>query len=135
MYSAITITTITPLTLSAMPKLLRQSATQKIRQLKRMPLFSTESKISNISSPMQKNMTNAPVFIDRDQKWVKKVMNAVHKTPFSRVKSLLRILRKKKPAQRVISRVSRRKTKYSAFLRERLPLRPFIRSRNLTETT
>ena len=33
-------------------------------------------------------MTNAPVFIDRDQKWVKKVMNAVHKTPFSRIKSL-----------------------------------------------
>ena len=38
--------------------------------------------------PDTKNMTNAPVFIDRDQKWVKKVMNAVHKTPFSRVKSL-----------------------------------------------
>lgn len=38
--------------------------------------------------PDAKNMTNAPVFIDRDQKWVKKVMNAVHKTPFSRVKSL-----------------------------------------------
>ena len=38
--------------------------------------------------PDAKNMTNAPVFIDRDQKWVKKVMNAVHKTPFSRIKSL-----------------------------------------------
>lgn len=38
--------------------------------------------------PDAENMTNAPVFIDRDQKWVKKVMNAVHKTPFSRIKSL-----------------------------------------------
>lgn len=38
--------------------------------------------------PDAKNMTNTPMFIDRDQKWVKKVMNAVHKTPFSRIKSL-----------------------------------------------
>ena len=38
--------------------------------------------------PDAKNMTNAPVFIDRNPEWVKKVMNAVHKTPFSRIKSL-----------------------------------------------
>lgn len=38
--------------------------------------------------PDAKNMTNTPTFIDRDQQWVKKVMNSVHKTPFSRIKSL-----------------------------------------------
>lgn len=38
--------------------------------------------------PDAKNVSNAPMFIDRDQKWVKKVMNAVHKTPFSRIKSI-----------------------------------------------
>ena len=35
-----------------------------------------------------KNVTNAPMFIDRDQSWVKKVMAAVHRTPFSRIKSM-----------------------------------------------
>ena len=35
-----------------------------------------------------KNVTNAPMFIDRDQSWVKKVMVAVHRTPFSRIKSM-----------------------------------------------
>lgn len=38
--------------------------------------------------PDAKTVANTPLFIDRDQKWVKKVMNAVHKTPFSRIKSL-----------------------------------------------
>ena len=38
--------------------------------------------------PDAKNMTNTPIFIDRDQSWVKKVMDSVHKTPFSRIKSL-----------------------------------------------
>ena len=35
-----------------------------------------------------KNVTNTPVFIDRDQGWVSKIMNAVHHTPFSRIKSM-----------------------------------------------
>ena len=34
-----------------------------------------------------KNVTSTPLFIQREMGWVKKVMNAVHKTPFSRVKS------------------------------------------------
>ena len=35
-----------------------------------------------------KNITNSPLFIDRDQSWVKKVMSSVHRTPFSRIKSM-----------------------------------------------
>lgn len=35
-----------------------------------------------------KNVTNTPIFIDRDQGWVSKIMNAVHHTPFSRIKSM-----------------------------------------------
>ncbi|MCD8372602.1 MAG: HK97 family phage prohead protease [Clostridia bacterium] len=38
--------------------------------------------------PDAKNMTNTPIFIDRNQEWVKKVMNSVHHTPFSRIKSI-----------------------------------------------
>lgn len=38
--------------------------------------------------PDHKNVTNEPLFIDRDQTWVHKVMAGVHKTPFSRIKSL-----------------------------------------------
>jgi HK97 family phage prohead protease len=34
------------------------------------------------------NVTRTPIFIDRETGWVKKVMAAVHKTPFSRIKSL-----------------------------------------------
>lgn len=34
-----------------------------------------------------KNVTSVPGFIQREMGWVKYVMNAVHKTPFSRVKS------------------------------------------------
>ena len=37
--------------------------------------------------PDAKNVTTTPGFIDRDQTWVTKVMAAVHKTPFSRIKS------------------------------------------------
>ena len=37
--------------------------------------------------PDNKNVTNTPVFIDRDQSWVAKVMGSVHHTPFSRIKS------------------------------------------------
>lgn len=38
--------------------------------------------------PDAKTITNTPDFIQRDMDWVRKVMNGVHKTPFSRVKSL-----------------------------------------------
>jgi HK97 family phage prohead protease len=38
--------------------------------------------------PEDTNITNAPTFIDRDQGWVKKVMGAVHHTPYSRIKSM-----------------------------------------------
>jgi hypothetical protein len=38
--------------------------------------------------PEDTNVTNAPTFIDRDQGWVKKVMAAVHHTPYSRIKSM-----------------------------------------------
>lgn len=38
--------------------------------------------------PEDTNVTNAPVFIDRDQGWVKKVMAGVHHTPYSRIKSM-----------------------------------------------
>lgn len=39
--------------------------------------------------PDAKNVTNTPQFIQRDMGWVQKVMNSVHRTPFSRIKSIL----------------------------------------------
>lgn len=39
--------------------------------------------------PDEKNVTNTPIFIQRDMGWVQKFMNSVHHTPFSRIKSLL----------------------------------------------
>lgn len=38
--------------------------------------------------PDAKNVTDAPIFIQRDMGWVSKVMGAFHHTPFSRIKSL-----------------------------------------------
>lgn len=38
--------------------------------------------------PDAKNIDNVPGFIKRDDTWVSDVMNAVHKTPFSRIKSI-----------------------------------------------
>jgi hypothetical protein len=38
--------------------------------------------------PDEKNVTNTPIFIQRDMGWVQKFMGAVHHTPFSRIKSL-----------------------------------------------
>ena len=38
--------------------------------------------------PEARTMTNVPEFIKRDTGWVSKVMGAVHKTPFSRIKSV-----------------------------------------------
>ena len=38
--------------------------------------------------PDEKNVTNTPIFIQRDTGWVSKVMSAIHHTPFSRIKSL-----------------------------------------------
>ena len=38
--------------------------------------------------PDAKNYTNVPDFIQRDMGWVRTVMNGVHKTPFSRIKSI-----------------------------------------------
>lgn len=35
-----------------------------------------------------RNVTNTPIFIDRNTGWVKKVMASVHHTPYSRIKSL-----------------------------------------------
>ena len=37
--------------------------------------------------PDAQNLTRTPIFIKRDTGWVSKVMNGVHKTPFSRIKS------------------------------------------------
>lgn len=39
--------------------------------------------------PDAQNVTNTPQFIQREMGWVQKVMNAVHSTPFSRIKSIL----------------------------------------------
>lgn len=39
--------------------------------------------------PDAKNVTDTPQFIQRDMGWVKNVMNSVHHTPFSRIKSVL----------------------------------------------
>ena len=39
--------------------------------------------------PDVKNVTDTPQFIRRDTGWVQKVMNSVHRTPFSRIKSVL----------------------------------------------
>lgn len=39
--------------------------------------------------PEARNFTNTPIFDQRDQAWVSKVMNGVHHTPFSRIKSLV----------------------------------------------
>lgn len=46
--------------------------------------------ITNIGDlfPLEKNVSNVPETVDRDQTWVGKVMNAVKHTPFSRVKSM-----------------------------------------------
>ena len=38
--------------------------------------------------PDANNITNTPQFIQRDMGWVQKVMNSVHHTPFSRIKSI-----------------------------------------------
>lgn len=38
--------------------------------------------------PEARTINNAPDFIQREMDWVKKVMGAIHRTPFSRVKSL-----------------------------------------------
>ena len=38
--------------------------------------------------PEFKNMNREPEFIQRDMGWVGKVMSGVHRTPFSRIKSL-----------------------------------------------
>ena len=38
--------------------------------------------------PDAKNYTDKPIFIQRDMGWVKTVMNGVHHTPFSRIKSI-----------------------------------------------
>lgn len=38
--------------------------------------------------PDAQNLTRTPTFIKRDTGWVTKVMNGVHKTPFSRIKSM-----------------------------------------------
>lgn len=38
--------------------------------------------------PDDKNLTTMPTFIQRDQAWVREVMNGVHHTPFSKVKSV-----------------------------------------------
>lgn len=39
--------------------------------------------------PDAKNVTPTPQFIQRDTGWVKNVMNSIHHTPFSRIKSIL----------------------------------------------
>lgn len=39
--------------------------------------------------PDERNVTTTPQFIQRDTGWVNKVMNSVHHTPFSRIKSTL----------------------------------------------
>jgi len=39
--------------------------------------------------PDAKDVTDTPQFIQRDMGWVQKVMNSVHHTPFSRIKSVL----------------------------------------------
>jgi hypothetical protein len=39
--------------------------------------------------PDYKNLDTPPQFIQRDMGWVQKVMNSVHRTPFSRIKSTL----------------------------------------------
>jgi len=39
--------------------------------------------------PDEKNVIDTPQFIQRDMGWVQKVMNSVHRTPFSRIKSVL----------------------------------------------
>ena len=38
--------------------------------------------------PDDRNVTDTPIFIKREDSWVSKVMNGVHHTPFSRIRSL-----------------------------------------------
>lgn len=38
--------------------------------------------------PDVKNVTNTPIFIERDRGWISKFMGGVHHTPFSRIKSI-----------------------------------------------
>lgn len=38
--------------------------------------------------PEAQNVTNTPIFLDRDQGWVKKVMGGIHHVPHSRIKSM-----------------------------------------------
>ena len=39
--------------------------------------------------PDDRNITDEPIFISREDSWVKKVVDSVHHTPFSRVRSLM----------------------------------------------
>ena len=38
--------------------------------------------------PDERNVTNTPIFIQRDTSWVRDLMGSVHHTPFSRIKSM-----------------------------------------------
>lgn len=38
--------------------------------------------------PDEKNVTNTPIFIQRDTSWVRDLMGSIHHTPFSRIKSM-----------------------------------------------
>lgn len=38
--------------------------------------------------PDARKLTNEPIFIQRDQTWVSQVMSKIHRTPFSRIKSI-----------------------------------------------
>lgn len=81
--------------------------------------------------PEDKTITNTPDFIARDQDWVSKVMNGVHHTPFSRVKSIfanitgeearaLGYIKGKKKKEEVIAALKRSTSPQTVYKKQKL---------------
>lgn len=60
--------------------------------------------------PDAKNVTNEPIFLDRDQSWVGTVMNGTKHSPFSRVKSIFADIRGDKARAKGYATKARKKT-------------------------
>lgn len=69
---------------------LREAVNEQVDTLGDALAHATTYGINNIDYlfPEAKSTTNVPQFIQRDMGWVQKVMNGVHHTPFSRIKSV-----------------------------------------------
>ena len=81
--------------------------------------------------PDAKTINNTPEFIQREQSWVKKVINGTHHTPFSRVKSMYANItieearakgytKGKKKAEEVIALLKRETTPQTIYKKQKL---------------